>query len=207
MTTIFIDESGTLPDLNDKFVVICGVTVKKIKEAQNIFSRISGSLKSSGINLKEIKFYHSGSKTKKKFLSGMVLANFDIFILIVNKKDRKIADSPDNFAILVADLINEIGLWYNFEEINFIIDKHFHRRVDENKFNNIIKMSISKGFRYQLNHVDSQQNSLVNIADMVAGSVLRKYNKKNMEFYNIIKENIIVEKIISWPDIKRKSLN
>jgi len=34
MLTIFIDESGTLPDPKDKFIVICGVSVGRIMEVQ-----------------------------------------------------------------------------------------------------------------------------------------------------------------------------
>jgi hypothetical protein len=34
MLTIFIDESSTLPDPKDKFIVICGVGTKNIKEAR-----------------------------------------------------------------------------------------------------------------------------------------------------------------------------
>jgi hypothetical protein len=45
MSVVFIDESGTLPDINDKFIVICGVVVDESKEAENIFSRILKSLK------------------------------------------------------------------------------------------------------------------------------------------------------------------
>jgi hypothetical protein len=106
-------------------------------------SRILSSLKQRKIKLKEIKFYYAGQKTKKQFLSGIASANFEIFALIVNKKGRKIADTLENFAILIIDLINEIDLWYN---------------------------------------------------------------KKEQEFYDLIKENIIVEKIISWPELKRKSI-
>jgi len=41
---------------------------------------------------------------------------------------------------------------------------------------------------------------------MSAGAILWKYSGKDLQFYNLIKENIMVEKIISWPEIKRKSL-
>lgn len=57
-----------------------------------------------------------------------------------------------------------------------------------------------------IKHVDSVQNFLVNLADMSAGSVLWKYRGKDSQFYNLIKENIVVEKIISWPEAKKKSL-
>jgi len=206
MINVFIDESGTLPDPKDKFVVICGVSVRQIKEAENIFSRILISLKTSKTKLREIKFYYAGEKTKRRFLSGLVSANFDIFVLAVNKKGRKIIDSPENYGILIADIINEMGLWYKSKEMSFVLDRHFYRKVDQDEFDDILKKEIENKLSYKIDHVDSRENYLVNIADMAAGAVLNKYNKNNAEFYNIIKDNIIIEKIINWQEIKRKSL-
>lgn len=203
---VFIDESGTLPDPKDKFIVICGVGVKKIKEAENIFSRIRISLRQRKIKVQEVKFYYAGQNTKRQLLSGIVSANFGIFALVVDKKNRKIADTPENFALLVADLVNEISLWYKVEKINLVLDKHFHRKVDENRFNQLIKSKINKDLKYQIKHIDSRQNFLVNIADMAAGAILWKYSGKDLQFYNLIKENIIIEKIVSWPEIKMKNL-
>ena len=243
--TIFIDESGTLPDPRDKFVVICGVGVRQTKEAKNIesikkarnneralffhevlikhpilsnferidadlknlISRILSSLKQRKIRIKEIKFYHAGQNTKRQFLSGIVSANFEIFALIVNKKGRKIADSPENFALLVADLVNEINLWYKLKKINLVIDRHFHRKVDQNKFSRFIRQSTNSLSKYQIKHADSQQDPLVNTADMPAGAILWKYADKDPQFYNLIKENIVVEKIVSWPEVKRKNVD
>lgn len=207
MLTIFIDKSGTLPDPKDKFIVICGVGVNQIKEAENVINRILYSLRQIRIKIKELKFYYAGQRTKRRFLSGIVSSGFEIFALVVGKKGRKIVDTPENFAILVSDLVNEINLWYKVKEINIVIDKHFHRKIDQDKFNQIFKNKISKGIEYQIKHADSQQNSLVNIADMSAGAILWKYTGKDSQFYNLIKENIVVEKIVNWPEIKRKNLN
>jgi len=206
MLTIFIDESGTLPDPKDKFIVICGVGVNRIKKADNIISRILFSLRQRKIRIKELKFYYAGQRTKRQFLSGIVSSEFEIFALIVDKKRRKIPDTPENFAILAADLVNEINLWYKVKKLGVIIDKHFHRKIDQDKFNQFLKEKINKNLEYQIKHADSQQNSLVNIADMSAGAVLWKYSGKDLQFYNLIKDNIVVEKIVNWPEIKRKSL-
>ncbi len=206
MLTIFIDESGTLPDPKDKFIVVCGVGVKNVKEAENIFSRIRVSLRQRRIKVQEIKFYYSGQGTKRQFLSGLVSARFEIFALIADKKNRKIADTPENFAILVTELANEISFWYGIEKFNLILDRHFHKKADENKFNKFLKMKIGKNLECRIRHVGSQQNFLVNTADMAAGAVLRKYNEKDLQFYDLIKENIIIEKIVGWPEIKKKNL-
>lgn len=206
MLTIFIDESGTLPDPKDKFIVICGVGVKKIKEAKNIFSRILTSLRQRKIRIKEIKFYYAGQNTKRQFLSGIISANFEIFALVVDKKRRKIADTPENFALLVAELVNEVNLWYKTERLGLVIDRHFQRKIDQLNFNRFLKMKINKGLKYQIEHIDSQQNFLVNIADMAGGAILWKYHGKDSQFYNLIKDNIVIEKIVNWPEIKRKNL-
>jgi hypothetical protein len=72
-------------------------------------------------------------------------------------------------------------------------------------FNKFLKIFIVfLNVKYQIRHVDSRQNFLVNIADMAAGAILWKYSGKDL--HHLIKENIIIEKIVSWPEIKRKNL-
>ena len=207
MSTIFIDESGTLPDLKDKYIVIAGVGVKKIKEAKNIISKILASLRQRKVKVKELKFYYAGQRTKRQFLSAVVSSDFKIFALTIDKRQRKIADSPENYSLLVSYLINEIYLWQKIKKTNIIIDKHFHRKIDQNQFNLFLKKQITKALSYKVEHIDSQQNLVVNIADMAAGAILWKRTGKDPQFYDLIKDNIIIEKLIGWPDLKRKSLN
>ncbi len=203
---ILVDESGTLPDPKDKFIVIAGVRIKRIREATNLISRILKSLRQRKIKIKEIKFYYAGEQTKRQILSGIISAGFEIFIIIVDKKRRKIPDTPENFSLLVSELINEIYLWQPEKNLKIIIDRHFHRRIDERNFDNFLRRSVKKDLSYSIQHANSQQNFIINLADFVAGATLTKYNKNNVQFYNIIKENILLEKIINWPELKRKNL-
>lgn len=207
MITVFIDESGTLPDAKDKFVAVCGVAVLQPKEAENIFSRILNSLRQRNIKIDEIKFYSSGQNTKRQFLSGISAADFKIFALIVDKKSRKIADTPENFSLLVSSLISDVINWYKDKEISFIIDRHFYKKSDQNRFDILTKANVNKNFRLRLKHVDSKQEFLVNTADMAAGSVLWRYRGKDNQFYDLIKENIVIEKLVNWSEIKRRSLS
>lgn len=103
-------------------------------------------------------------------------------------------------------MINEIYLWQPEKNLKIIIDRHFHRRIDEKNFDNLIRRSVKKDLSYSIQHVKSQQNFIINLADFVAGATLAKYNKNNVQFYDIIKENILLEKIVNWPELKRKSL-
>jgi len=203
---VLIDESGTLPDPKDKFIVIAGVGVKRIKEAENLISRTLRSLRQREIKLKELKFYSAGEKTKRQVLSGIVSAGFEVFVVVVDKKGRKISDTPNNFALVVSELINEICLWQKEGKFKVIIDRHFHRRIDERDFNNFLKSNVKQNLIFDIQHINSQRNFIVNLADFVAGSVLAKYNKNNFQFYDIIKESILIEKIVNWPELRRKSL-
>lgn len=203
---IFIDESGTLPDIKDRFVIVAGVGLKQVKEAKNLISQALKSLRQRKNKIKEIKFYYAGARTKRQILSGMVSANFEIFAVVVDKKARKISDTPENFALLVGELISEINLWNSERNLKIIIDRHFCKKGHEQDFNKFLRKSIGKHFDFDIKHIDSQQNLIVNVADFVAGAILAKYNKNNFLFYDIIKENILLEKIINWPELKRKSI-
>lgn len=173
--------------------------VKNIKEARNLISRILKSLRQRKIKIKEVKFYYAGEQTKRQVLSGIISAGFEVFVIAIDKKGRKIADTPENFALLVRELINEIELWRPKTVLKIIIDRHFHKRSDEKRFNEFLR-------GYIIQHIDSQQNFIINLADFAAGAALAKHNKNNLEFYDIIKDGISFEKIISWPELKKKSL-
>jgi len=203
---ILVDESGTLPDPKDKFIVVAGIGLRKIKEAKNLVSRILKSLRQRKIKIKEVKFYYAGERTKRQILSGIISASFEVFTIIIDKKGRKIPDTPENFALLISELINEINLWQPKRSLKIIIDRHFQRRNDEKSFNNFLQRNVKKDLGYSIQHINSQQNFIINLADFVAGAILAKYNKNNPKFYNIIKESILSEKIVNWPELKRKSL-
>lgn len=200
---VYVDESGTLPDPHDKFVVLAAVTMLAVKEGQDIIQRTLVGLRQLKVRIPELKFYHASKATKRKFLSAMVAAGFGIFVLVVDKKGRKIADSPEHFALLTANLLSEICLLRPVTEINLVMDRHFTASAQLDAFNNNLQAAAQTlKLHVRVSHVDSQQYPLVNIADMAAGSVLWKYSGKSSEFYEIIHDSIVVEKIVSWAEIK-----
>ncbi|MEK9135135.1 MAG: DUF3800 domain-containing protein [Patescibacteria group bacterium] len=203
---VLIDESGTLPDIKDKFIVIAGVRLEKMKEALDLISRTLKTLRQRKIKIKEVKFYYAGEKTKRQILSGIISTGLEIFAIVVDKKRRKIPDTPENFALLVSEIINEINLWQPETNLKIIIDRHFHEKNKENDFNKFLQKGVKRNANYTIQHINSNQNLIINLADFSAGAILTKYNKNNSQFYDIIKESILLEKIINWPELKRKSL-
>ncbi|MCL5411728.1 MAG: DUF3800 domain-containing protein [Patescibacteria group bacterium] len=198
--SIFIDESGTLPDPRDEVVIVAAAGTEDAKKIEGIikFLRRKGKLKDLS---KEIKFYSAGEKTKRLFLQKVVEEGLDIFVLIVEKAGKKIPDTPENFAFLCWLLLNDVFSFYS-DPCEIILDRHFSRVSETEEFNRFLPQLLHKSL--VISHVDSAKNRLINVADMVAGAVLAKETKKNFIFYEIIRERIIREKRLNWKEVKRR---
>lgn len=94
--SVFIDESGTLPDPHDKIIVVAAVVAEHPERIDSILKRAkkTGKLrKQTG----ELKFYTAGDKTKFAFFEMFAKENFTLFVLAVDKVGRKIKDTPQHF--------------------------------------------------------------------------------------------------------------
>lgn len=201
-TTIFIDESGTLPDTQDEVIVVAAVGTNIPSQLSQLFRKSRKQLSKNG-HLSEIKFYTSGDKTKEVFFKHLIKEDLGIFVLIVDKKGRKIPDTPKHFALLCWLLLSEVINFYpEIKEI--IFDRHFHQKTDLETFNSFLEELLD--FKVIFKHVDSQQIKEVNAADMIAGAVLSYIRGRNSRFYEMFKEKIVSEIKINWPEARRKLL-
>lgn len=198
--TVFIDESGTLPDPKDRVIVVAAVGTKIPSRIEAIIKEVRKKWKFRK-QIGELKFYAAGDKTKTAFLRKIAKEKFDIFILTVEKMGRRIPDTPKHFAILCWLLLTDVFSFY--PEVNKIIfDRHFHKDEDIEKFNQFLKNLMGK--LPKVEHVDSQKDKRVNVADMIAGTVLAKVTGKEEKFYQMVKKQVISETKINWPEAKRK---
>ncbi|MFH1601458.1 MAG: DUF3800 domain-containing protein [Candidatus Shapirobacteria bacterium] len=199
--TIFIDESGTLPDPKDPVIIVAAVGTSLVEKLRKILNNTKKTLK-KGCRYSEIKFYNAGKRTKKKFLKELTRQEVSLFILIINKQKQKIADTPENFALLCWLILEDCRLFYGNKITKLVFDRHFHRLEDQLAFNQTLEKFLKQNL--SILHVDSQLTTEVNTADMVAGSLLWKYTNKSDEFYQIIKNRIVSEKFINWKEAKAK---
>ena len=200
--TIFIDESGTLPDPQDKIVIIATVGTKMPGKLTQVTKSTRKYLRQRDRKLDEIKFYRAGKRTKRKFLKELAKQQVEIFSLVVEKEGQKIPDTPENFALLCWFILEECLMFYENEVKEIIFDRHFHREKDQAKFNNVLGKLLNEDLK--ISHVNSIEDPRVNTADMAAGSLLWLKTGKDPKFYQMIKEKIIVEKTISWRNLRRK---
>lgn len=200
ISTIYIDESGTLPDSQDPVVVVAAVSTQapgRLKSVAKIIRKryVKG-------NPPEIKFYRAGDRTKRKFLEKLASQDVEVLVLIVEKQNQSIADSPENFALLCWLLLEDCLLYYRNQIKQVVFDRHFYRAIDQDKFNQVLTGLLDKPLSPI--HVDSQTEPLVNVADMVAGSVLWAQTGKDNAFYQIIRSKIVSERVIKWKQIKTR---
>jgi hypothetical protein len=128
-------------------------------------------------------------------LKTITKKDFKIFILTIDKEGRKITDDPVNYAHLIASLLKPAIK--KFPDLaHIIIDRHFTYILHREKFNDLVQKILNK--KLFIEHLDSQQNTIVSLPDFVAGSVAEAYNKKNLKYKKIIKKLIILEKKTTW---------
>ena len=198
--TVYIDESGTLPDPKDKLVIVAAVGTLFPESIDAILRKTKKRYalkKSTG----ELKFYTAGDKTKKLFFETIVKHDFSLYILIVDKMGRKIPDTPDNYAAVCCLLINDV-LTFSSNVKTLIFDRHFSRQTDLDRFN----YALSKIVNRQIStfHVQSIKDKRVNIADMIAGATLAKETGKNNQFYKIFEKKVVSVKRVNWTEVKKR---
>jgi len=199
-TYIYVDESGTLPDPTDTVVIIAAVATTKPEKLEYTTKNTRNSPYKK--IPAEIKFYRSGEKTKKRFFKNLTQQQIDIFILEVKKQGKSIPDSPLNYALLCWQLLIECQNFYPSTTLDIIFDKHFHKTSDQDKFQNILINLLGENLKIQ--QLDSQQNSIINTADMVAGSFLWSKTGKDTQFYDSIKDKVVIEKSLQWQKLATK---
>lgn len=198
--TVFIDESGTLPDPRDKVIIVAAVGTKIPGRFEKIIKEVQRRIKLRK-ETGELKFYTSGDKTKHLFFERMAKEEIDIFILTIDKMGRKILDNYENYATLCWVLLEDVFRLYK-EVWQIVLDRHFSKLQDINDFNSLLENLLCR--KQKIVHVDSKKHRKVNVADMIAGAVLAKETGKEQRFYKLIKNKIVNEKRLSWPAAKRR---
>lgn len=205
----FLDES---PALSDNVLFFCinilSTSNRPNKQLQNIVKRARKRIvKKSLKSLREIKFHASDKKTKYYILQEIAKQDVKIIAIIVDKENRKIKDSPLNYGIIVGFTIAKQLSIYPI--LNITMDKKFTNSEQETEFLRVVQKTVEifapKNKNVVFNPpVDSKKNVLIQLADFVVGALQAKYNNQDLRYAEIIKKNIVLEKIIKWTEVKKR---
>ena len=196
---VYIDESGTLPDPKDNVIVVAAVGTEFPEGIDLLFKRLRKSVVYHK-PISELKFYTAGEKTKSLFFQLLNKENYSIYTLSVEKRGKKIPDTPENYGALCSLLLRDI-LKRTINIGKLIFDRHFSREDDIDVFNRIIRNITGK--QMKIYHVSSVEDKRVNIADMVAGAVLSKETGKDVRYYEMMANKVVKSRKVNWKEVKR----
>lgn len=200
---VFIDESGALGDKNDRFVVFAGVLSKK---PQNLVRLIPKARKRIPTKKKrkrerlvsEFKFRSVGDNTKERILGEIANQEVGLFVIVLDKEGRNVNDTPQNYALLVALVVK--SALKRIELDGILIDRHYNQVYKQRELTSELVRLCGK--EISVKHVDSLTDSRVDLADFVAGAILKSVRDKEDRFKNLIRSKILSLKIVKWRELK-----
>jgi len=199
---VLIDESGTLPDKKDSVVILASVIESNLSKLEIIIKSVLKNTNKKS-HKTELKFYTASDKQKQLFFSLIKKSNIWWHALICVKKNKSIEDSPRNYALLATELLKNILTHKKDVIYHIIFDRHFSRIQDLNFFNSLIIDSFPFLDKKNIEHVDSMNNKIINVADMIAGSLLAKEHDKSPFYYLSIKHLGVVRRV-EWVRLRKE---
>lgn len=202
----FLDES---PNLKDKAFFFCVAIVlpdnPNPNHFQHIFKKIRrNELRKKKKNISEIKFANSSPQIKQRVLELIRKESISIYAFVVDRENRRVIDSPENYGIVVGFAASEV--LKVCPTLILTPDKKYTRPGDIREFEKTTLEVIGKvsreGALLFKEGVESETNSIIQMADFIAGALNFKYNREDEKYWEIVKDLIIEEKVESWTKLK-----
>ena len=131
----------------------------------------------------------------------MARAEVEIFSLSVIKAGRRIEDTPENYAILVCELLSLF--WDTYPNVALSLDRHFTSPAQVAAVNTFIHRHWPTEGMLSITHVDSQRSPLVQLADFVAGCVYN-WHKESDTTFRLIEGRVGAALMEDWRHIKAR---
>lgn len=202
----FLDES---PSLHDKAYFFCvGILLTSDpdeKHYRSLFKRVREKILNRKLKkVPEIKFSESTDQVRKRVLEAIAKLPIKAVVFIVDTEGRRVADTPENYGIVIGYSIVEVLKLY--KTIILTVDKKFTNPKDQAEVEKValkvVAKKTDKGILDFKTHAESHKNSLLQMVDFVAGAFNYKYNLKDDTYWNIIKDLIVEEKMGDWMKMK-----
>lgn len=198
---IYIDESGNLTDPNDPFVVVAAlvaeqhnVKLRRIISKERRRLRMAKGKQKKERKVTEFKFRSVGDRTRQRILERLSAQKVELFLFVLEKGGRVIADTPRNYARFVWQLLAEC--LKRHPKAPVIIDSHFDLAERREAFDAFI--AEKAGRPVTITHGDSNLDAGVGLADFVAGAVLYHRRQGDSRFEDILREKVVWESSGKW---------
>lgn len=215
----FIDESGDKSIQYDKqgvttFFVVAAIIIneKNIDDIRKNFQAIAGQYTQAS-EIKSSAKVFKNVNTRLNFLKEISTLDFKIYSIVVDKR-LVFEDSALKFKNTFYKYINkllDLELYTYYPYLELIADKHgtddFMQGFIDYIEKNHAQQELFKGPTFRF--ADSRSESLIQLADMIAGSIRKYYESDEKpeykEIFNILKDKVL--HICEWPELPVKFLS
>lgn len=207
MSYIFLDESGDLgfKKSSSKWFVFTVAIISEARGLERVIKKVWKPLKEKYKRLGELHAYHADDITRMRVLKKLnQVPDLKILCVILNKEK------------VYIDLQNQKNYLYNYTE-NILLDRlHSQKLVNENEsmnlyidrkdtkkklrdnFINYLTQSMTNRTKAPFSIVlhTSHENKSLQAVDFISWAIFRKYERNDYEFYEVIKDKIIDERLL-----------
>lgn len=219
-----MDESGDLgfKQFSSGFFTIAFVfTINRYPSTENKTVRKTikdlNSKRTKRQKIIEFKFTNDSDVTRKRFLNKIKSMDLTIGVITITKDsviEELKADPARLYRYLVVENIisflaeEYLKPWDPYNSISFVIDRSLSKSGIR-EFNKYCEGKLSYKTKMRdrymesnitIRHEDSKAVSMLQVSDYIAGSVQRKFEHDNSEYYEIIKSKIKYFREWDWKD-------
>ena len=192
MLQIFIDESGNL-GYNDGYFIIAMLIAHNPKRIKNIIKSFCGyhslpEVHATNLDLPQKQFLVNKLTKQQDYNVSYIIAN-----KMMVKKKRLFENNNLLFNYLLSFLVKDV-IKANTDDICLYLDNRTQKVASANSLKDYIQIKayaewgFTKNFSVQ--YLDSRESKAIQMADLVANCIRRKYHWKNDDLYarlNIVK--------------------
>jgi len=201
-----VDESGALTATTPWFVLAAVVSPRP----ESVAYIVSRAALQAGKRLNrarkpasELKWRNASQRVRTDILVHLAATEAQCFTLVVDKQGRRIEDSPENYALLVCELL--ALCWEHYPNQSVVLDRHFTTPAQFARVNTFVYRHWPATGMLNLVHVDSQRSTLVQLADFVAGATYDRYNARNDSLHFFV-DKIANTQVVAWSILKARWL-
>ncbi|MBE6893533.1 MAG: DUF3800 domain-containing protein [Ruminococcaceae bacterium] len=206
--TAFIDECGSFgfdfsSEGNSEYYILCAIVIKN-SEIENLRETIKRVKNNNGFQNGEMKSSKIDKYPRRtKIITELLDAKFEIFLLVADKQ-KFVEGSPlknfkPSFIKYLHKLLYDV-LHNSYQKLTIVEDEIGTTEFQES-FKKYVKENTTKNLfgEYDFDYSDSKESSLVQLADIIAGSINRVYiDPKSPNYREMLKSKI--HAILNFPN-------
>ena len=213
--SVYVDESGDLGfnEKSSKFFTVGYVFTKnrfplvENEIIKHTLKKVNKKTKKKNKKIDEFKFSNNTDKTKCKFLQTIRKLDIVIGVMCISKDSVKESLKQDisrlyRFSIVDTIITNLVQDYFHkhdpYNSIRFVIDrslspharKLFNEYCEEKASFRSWEKDANIDHRISIIHDDSKSVPMLQVADFIAGSVQKKFEREECFFYDAIQDKI-----------------